>query len=123
MLPACGDDSGTDASTDSATSVDSATEPDTGVDACELPIYGRACSTSADCVAVFHQIDCCGTFITMGLSRDEQAGFDTLEAACEATYPRCRCATGPTEADDGTTGSGEPNLSCVGGRCATSYGP
>jgi len=133
MLPACGADSGTDAAVDSGTSVDSGTGVDSATDAgadngtvtgsCDLPSFDRSCGAAADCVAAVHQTDCCGTFITTGLSHSQQAGFDAFEAACRATYPLCRCAAGPTAADDHTTGSGAANVSCVSGTCTTSFAP
>ena len=87
-----------------------------------FPAFDRTCSAPADCVLRFHQVDCCGSQVALGVNQADSADFDAAEAVCQSQYPGCGCAAMPTVADDGTT-SGDPaafSVDCVGGQCATS---
>ena len=94
---------------------------DGGAGACVLPTLERGCAGTANCVVALHQIDCCGTFVAIGVNHSERDSFDAFEAACEATYPGCGCASRETMADDGTTGFGDPTVECLAGVCTTSF--
>ena len=72
-----------------------------------FPTFGKACASAADCVVRFHQIDCCGTRVAIGLAADEAHEFDIAEAICETQYPGCGCPQGPTTAEDGATAPSE----------------
>ena len=83
----------------------------------------RSCTTSADCVAVLHVVNCCGSEMVFGLRASEQARFQTLEAQCDATYPACGCAAQQPVADDGSRlrfgDVGAAGVACVQGTCTT----
>lgn len=88
--------------------------------------YAKSCTGDADCVVKVHQINCCGTQEAVGVAASGAADFDAKEAACDATYPQCGCATMGTTAEDGTTNGnfsadGIP-VKCEAGKCTT-YNP
>lgn len=94
----------------------------THVDPCALvkPFeWQNACATDDDCALAFHQINCCGTLVAWGVSADQAGAFAAAEAACEASYPHCGCASKPTEAQDGNTGLGPETfgVACQQGGC------
>jgi hypothetical protein len=96
---------------------------DAGANACAQPTtVDRSCTVDADCVAVTHQTNCCGSAIWIGISASEKQRYDALEAACDRTYPGCGCASGAPVTDDGSvvafgvTGAG---VSCQAGTCKT----
>ncbi len=83
----------------------------------------RGCTSDTDCVVGIHQTDCCGNTAAIGMNRTE-ARFDALESTCQASYPGCGCASGPTRTDSGETAfdsmsiqvacvSGGPTRSCL----------
>jgi hypothetical protein len=81
----------------------------------------RSCTTDADCVAVQHVKDCCGSTRVIGLRASEQSRFQELETLCSASYPACRCPPLPTITDDGSgvkTGSNVA-IGCVANVCTT----
>jgi hypothetical protein len=55
-------------------------------------------------VVVFHQIDCCGSEIAIGIGQAQQSKFNSAEDAWRAASTPCNCAPRPTRAEDGTTG-------------------
>jgi hypothetical protein len=81
----------------------------------------RSCSTEADCVAVKHVANCCGTARIIGLRASQQASFAALESQCDASYPACGCATGATTSDDGSVikADAQAGVTCVQGKCTT----
>jgi hypothetical protein len=88
--------------------------------------YPKACTADTDCVVKIHQLNCCGTSMAVGVASSGAADFDAEEAACDATYPKCGCATMGTKAEDGTTngdfsGASIP-VKCDAGKCTT-YNP
>jgi len=87
-----------------------------------FPSFGRACASSADCAAVVHQSDCCGTMVAIGIRASERAQFEASEQACRATYPLCMCAPRQLQADDGSLlrDDKEMAVACRAGVC-TSY--
>jgi hypothetical protein len=97
-------DLGTDANTDS------------GGDACGfVTTLDTSCTGDGDCAYDIHQTDCCGNTHAVGFNVSESAGFPALEAACDATYPRCGCPVHPTVTDSGET-VGDPTaiqVACV----------
>ena len=93
-----------------------------GSGACQAVVaLDRACTTSADCVAVSHTTNCCGQEHVFGLRASEQARFSALEAQCDATYPACGCATQQPFADDGSRLQFQQaaGVTCVEGQCTT----
>ena len=50
-----------------------------------------------------------------------QAQYQNLEPKCEAMYPACGCAEGPSTADDGSSIplNATPGIACVQGVCTT----
>lgn len=86
--------------------------------------FSKSCSQNSDCFIAFHQTNCCGTRIAVGLSITEQGAFSAREGACQGTYPGCGCASEPTVAEDGKSGP-EVNMgvtcltSASGGLCQT----
>ncbi len=118
------DDGGSTGDGGGSTGDDGGTAPDAmsmGVACFPDPPIARGCGAAGDCIVVLHQIDCCGTFRAIGIAGSDRDRFDDEEALCEASYPRCRCAARPTEADDGSTGSAEPNVDCRAGVCTSSF--
>jgi hypothetical protein len=90
-----------------------------------FPTFERACETATDCVAVEHQVNCCGTDVLLGIRADEQVAFDEAEATCRGMYPGCGCAEGPTTADDGTTADGVAGgrVECRENVCTSTFVP
>ncbi len=81
----------------------------------------RSCSTPADCFTGAHVIDCCGNGRVMGFRNAVASQFQTLEAACAASYPACGCPAGPPAADDGSQlrFSQQAGVTCLQGKCTT----
>jgi hypothetical protein len=93
-----------------------------GAAACQMALaVDRSCAIASDCVAVSHTSNCCGTAQVIGIRASEQARFQPLEAQCDATYPACGCATGPSTTDDGSrlAFDGTAGVTCVQGKCTT----
>lgn len=89
---------------DSGTSSDGDTSSvDGGVCAFVEPLREAGCGSDEDCRMGLHQINCCGTRIAVGFKAADEATFSELEPTCAASYPRCRCAIGPTATDSGET--------------------
>lgn len=90
-----------------------------------FPAFGRSCSFHPDCVAVRHQIDCCGSFVQTGISEIFSAAFAAADAECQSEYPDCDCRAEPDVADDGTTGAptDTATVRCVDFVCTTSFAP
>ena len=85
------------------------------------PPIDRSCKGSADCIAVTHMVDCCGTMVAIGINLADKGRFDTAEKACAATFPACGCAAEPTKTDDGSwvAGPSTAEATCDNGRCRT----
>jgi len=85
----------------------------------------RDCAVDADCVAVRHRLDCCGSYTQLGIRADARDGFDTAEAACEPTVAMCRCMSRPDVASDGTYMEEGLTLRvrCADRACVTSFTP
>jgi hypothetical protein len=94
-----------------------------GATACaQATMVDRSCTTDADCVAVTHTTNCCGSAIWMGIRSSEKSRFSTLETACDMSYPGCGCAAGPPVTDDGSVvpfGMTAAGVSCQAGTCKT----
>lgn len=86
-----------------------------------FPEFDRTCSAEADCVIVFHMINCCGTRDALGIAKTEEQAFTDAEGICSAQYPACGCAQGPTGTDEGSTATDEAmiQVQCAGGQCMT----
>ena len=93
-----------------------------GATACQaIAALDHSCTADADCVAVKHVANCCGTARVIGLRGTEAAKFQQLEPTCDGSYPACGCATAPTATDDGSiikdgTSAG---VTCLQGTCTT----
>ena len=81
----------------------------------------RSCTTPADCFAGAHTINCCGTAQYVGFRNSVKTELQTLEAACDATYPICGCPIQQPTTDDGSVlrFGGEPGVTCLQGKCTT----
>jgi hypothetical protein len=85
-----------------------------------FPTFDRSCSTLADCTAVVHRVDCCGTVVITGINSAELARFNAAEQICDPEYPACGCRQSPTMTDTAqtATSSSEP-VECLTGTCTT----
>jgi hypothetical protein len=93
-----------------------------GASACaQVPTLDRSCAVDGDCLAVTHTTNCCGSANWIGIRSSEKARYDTLETACDKSYPGCGCAAGPPTTDDGSVVpfGGMAGVSCQGGTCKT----
>lgn len=145
--PASGDAGGTDAPVplgddvaDAATLDGSADAPvDAPVDspaylACmdasgQLSYSLKGCQSDADCAIRQEETDCCGTILFVGIAQASVAEFQACEAAWEAHFPGCGCASGQTKTEDGHAtfpgqDAGAPAVHCTdftmnGGVCLT----
>lgn len=93
-----------------------------GAAACQAVLaLDRTCTTTADCIAVPHQTNCCGQRAFIGIRASEAGHEQMLEAQCDATYPACGCAEGAPTTDDGSrlAFDGAPGLTCAQGICTT----
>ena len=81
----------------------------------------RSCTTAADCFAGAHTTDCCGNAQFIGFRNSQMTQFQTLEAACDATYPACGCPAGSPTADDGSRlrFNQQAGVTCLQGKCTT----
>ena len=84
----------------------------------------KACTVANACIVVFHQIDCCGSQVAVGINHASKDAFDTDEATWLATCPACGCASRPTIAEDGKTAAqmSDFKVACVNNQCR-SYVP
>jgi hypothetical protein len=80
-----------------------------------------SCLVDSDCVAVRHTTNCCGASVWLGINKAGAQMFSTLEAACDASYPRCGCAAGMPTASDGSSISFADTaaVTCQGSVCKT----
>ena len=113
--------SGTTSDTTSDTTSGTTGEPAIacGGDDPYFPEFDRICGEMADCVLVFHQLDCCGSLAALGIDADAAELFAEAEAECVTQYPQCDCAPQPTVADDGsnTPDNGLIAVTCLNGLC------
>jgi len=81
--------------------------------------WANSCATDSDCALALHQVNCCGTYHAWGIAATGAQAFAEAEAACEASYPACGCASQPTLAQDGNTASSLDDLAvtCQEGAC------
>jgi hypothetical protein len=87
----------------------------------QIATVDRSCSSDADCLAVSHTTNCCGTDVWIGIRASEKDRFSSLESACDRSYPACGCAEGPPTTDDGSVVpfGGVAGVSCQAGTCKT----
>jgi hypothetical protein len=97
-----------------------------GASACaQAASTDRSCTTDADCVLVLHTTNCCGSAVWMGIRSTAQPRFQTLEAACDRSYPACGCAAFGSTTDDGSliglggNTSTRVGVTCDAGTCRT----
>ena len=112
---------------DGDTDMDGDADPDGDGDADIECAYGgefadqfdRSCSEDDDCVVGFCAVDCCGTWMAVGINRVEEAHFAAAWAECEIELVHCECPSGPTRIEDGSTALGHDSIQarCEGGEC------
>lgn len=103
--PSAPNDAGRDAGAVPADAGRDAAPYDAGNPCDSIDGLDRSCTFGDDstCAAALHQVDCCGTYVSIGIGADERARFANLERLCEGTYPACDCPPGPTTTDSGET--------------------
>jgi len=86
-----------------------------------FPSFDKTCAVTSDCLVALHMISCCGSQVAIGIRSSEQARFEDAEARCDAQYPGCGCAQGPTQAEDGksTFNNEQIVVNCDMGQCMT----
>ncbi len=85
-----------------------------------FPTFSKTCGGDSDCFAAYHQVNCCGTLIALGLATSDKAAFEAAEKTCGEQYPGCGCASQMTMAEDGYSAGANPiAVKCAGGKCAT----
>jgi hypothetical protein len=96
---------------------------DAGVSACmQATMFDHSCTVDADCVAVTHQVNCCGSAVWIGIRVADKQRYDAIETACDRSYPGCGCASGPPVTDDGSVvpfGAAAAGVTCQAGACKT----
>jgi hypothetical protein len=82
--------------------------------------FDKGCTATDNCVSAFHQVDCCGSLVAVGINHAQRDAFDTAEQAWEQTCAACGCAAQPTVADDGKScAMSAVTVSCDTGTCTT----
>ena len=86
-----------------------------------FPTFDKACTVASDCFVALHTTSCCGTEVAIGVSTSDRTRFEDDEARCDAQYPGCGCAAGPTQAEDGKSAINPTTIivRCDTGRCMT----
>jgi hypothetical protein len=86
-----------------------------------FPAFDEQCDSKADCAAVLHTIDCCGSEKILGINKNAVDAFNEAEAACDQQYPECDCLPNPPIAEDGNSvlDPSEAQLACNAGVCET----
>ncbi len=85
-----------------------------------FPTFEKGCAMDMNCSLVFHQMDCCGGEVGMGINHAGRTAFDAAESAhrmmCPAT---CECAARFIDEAGAMSSTGEAGIgvSCVGGTC------
>lgn len=88
-------------------------------DPLQFPGVGKECAGDNDCAVVFHQVDCCGSLVAIGVDAGTVDAFNEAEAMCAAKWPACECAQKPTAAEDGESTEDQAQIvaACEGGLC------
>ena len=86
----------------------------------------KKCGSTADCVVVSYQKDCCGSTHAAGVNLANKATVEKCASDRAASLPKCGCPTGPPVADDGTIDTGfsgvTPSVTCnASNQCETSF--
>ncbi len=112
VIVSCDSDDGdeTDGDADADTDVDSDVDADGDASdiECEfgsefLEPFDRSCDDDGDCLLTFHAFDCCRTLMASGVNGSVQGRFEAAWTICDEELERCRCASGPTVVEDGST--------------------
>ncbi len=87
----------------------------------EFPEFARDCTVPADCEVAFHQYNCCGSRMAIGINKRERSKFTAAETTCVGQYPGCGCAAVATIAQDGKSGPENTiQVNCTAvGSCST----
>lgn len=80
-------------------------DPCVGDGAAFMTFDKRCGGADTACKFGLHQVDCCGSTVSIGFGKALQGSFDTAEAAWRQGCPACNCDPKPTRAEDGTTGN------------------
>jgi hypothetical protein len=82
--------------------------------------FDRTCTLPDNCVIGFHQVDCCGSLVAVGINHAQRDAFDAAEMTWDNTCPACGCAAQPTMAEDGKScAMAMVTVSCDTGMCTT----
>jgi hypothetical protein len=82
--------------------------------------FDRGCTLPDNCVIGFHQVDCCGSLVAVGINHSQRDVFDAAEMTWDQTCPACGCAAQPTLAEDGKScAMAMVTVSCDTGMCTT----
>jgi hypothetical protein len=85
-----------------------------------FPDATKTCVHSTDCVIAYHQLDCCGSELAMGIAATSHDAFTAAEMAWESTCPACGCAAALPTAEDGQMcAMAQITVDCVNGSCTT----
>jgi hypothetical protein len=86
-----------------------------------FPEFDRACWDDSWCAIGFHQTDCCGNRVALGMLHPEVVRFDVAEQICRSQYPGCGCPAGPATTDTGQTATDDSliKVACRAGACTT----
>jgi len=111
-------DAGSDASGDGGLGLDG------GVGSCQgsPSIFNdiiKGCTVSAGCVVAFHQLDCCGSLMAVGINHASVNAFDADEAKWRMSCPACGCAARETVSEDGRMSNNQSDFraECVNNVC------
>lgn len=121
---AAADGAAADAGSSDAASGDGGLGLDGGVGTCSgnQAIFSnviKGCTTAAACVVVFHQLDCCGSLIAVGINHASKDAFDADELTWTMSCPGCGCAARPTVGEDGKTSPNKSDFkaACINNQC------
>lgn len=85
-----------------------------------FPTFDKGCSATANCSLVFHQFDCCGGEVGMGINHAGRTAFDAAEAAHRVACPAtCDCAARTLDEAGAMSTSGQAGIGvmCIDGMC------
>jgi hypothetical protein len=90
-----------------------------------FPFFNKSCRDPGDCLLRAHQLDCCGSYMMIGVAASDRDLFESAEAQCSSSFPICECAQQPTVAEDGrrANDTGAFAAGCESGRCLSTVDP
>jgi hypothetical protein len=87
-----------------------------------FPMFETGCDgNSANCTVGFHQIDCCGSLVAIGINHGVIDQFTPAETIWDAMCGACNCPPAPIAAQDGktTTMKSSVGVKCENMQCVT----